>query len=294
VRVAIAQVDGKWPNLALAKIAAYHRARGDSVEWFSPLAHLDRRGCESVYASKVFKDTVDDPYLPLDTVCGGSGYSLDGRLLPEIERMKPDWSLWPTWPHDMGFSTRGCVRKCPFCIVPEKEGPIRVVAEFGDLTTYRKTMKLLDGNVTAAPIEHFRHFCDAATASRVEIEFNQGLDARLLTDEHAAIIARSKFARYIHLAFDHVGDEAAVRHAIATMQSAGVPASRLMFFVLVGFDTTKEEDMYRIELLRSLGCYPFVMPFDRHDRYQRDLTRWCNKYQHRNVTWAEYRKVIAA
>ena len=137
MKIGICQVDGKWPNLALAKIAAWHRSRGDEVEWFSALDSYD-----GVYASKVFTDTPDDHYLPPDAVRGGSGYSMTDSLMDFVEAVTPDWSLWPTWPHDMGYSTRGCIRKCPFCIVPAKEGNLRVVAEFGDLTTGRETMIL--------------------------------------------------------------------------------------------------------------------------------------------------------
>ena len=100
-----------------------------------------------------------------------------------------------------------------------------------------------DNNVTAAPIEHFRKFCADATAGGVRLDFHQGLDTRLLTDEHAAIIARSKFARRIHLAFDQTRDEEAVREAVATMVRAGIATSSLTFLVLVGFDSTPEDDI---------------------------------------------------
>ena len=287
MRVAIAQVDGKWPNLALAKIAAWALRRGDTVEWFNPLF-----GADFVYASKVFTDTPDSLYLPQEASTGGSGYDLHRKLIPEVEGMKPDWSLWPTWPHDMGFTTRGCVRKCPFCIVPEKEGSLRVVAEFGDLTTGRPTMILHDNNVTAAPIEHFRQFCADATAAGVRLDFHQGLDARLLTDEHAAIIKRSRFLGRLHMAFDNMADETAVVRSAAIMSGAGIPMHRLTYLILVGFETDESQDLHRIEVVRGLGADPFVMPFDRHDRYQRDLARWCNGHAIRNVAWKDYSRHI--
>lgn len=220
---------------------------------------------------------------------GGSGYDITSELTDDIEETLPDWSLWPTWPHDMGYSTRGCVRKCQFCIVPKKEGAFRIVADFGDLTTGRPTMILHDNNVTAAPIEHFRQFCTDATAAGVTIDFNQGLDARLLTDEHAAIIARSKFARRIHLAFDHVRDESAVRGAIETLTAAGISRSRLTFFVLIGFDSTPDDDMYRVQTLRELGVDPFVMKFKLYEPYQRRFARWVNnKVAFKAMTWPEF------
>jgi hypothetical protein len=287
MRVAIAQVDGKWPNLALAKIAAAARAGGHTVERFNPLLGADR-----VYASKVFTDTADDPYLPPDAIRGGSGYSLSVKLMPWIERLRPDWSLWPQWRHDMGYSTRGCPRRCPFCVVPKKDGKLRVVAEFGDLWSGRKRLILLDGNVTAAPMDHFRRLCDEATTRGVELDFSQGLDARLLTDEHAAIIARSKVKRSLHLAFDHPRHEKAVRRSVRLLREAGVNVRHdVFYFVLVGYDTTPEEDLYRCELLRDLGTNPFVMPYDRSDRYQRDLARWANSVAaFRSCSFADYRR----
>ena len=284
MNVAICQVDGKWPNLALAKLVTLQRQQGNQVEWFNPLG-----GAEVVYAGKVFTDTADNAYLPPDAIRGGSGYDVGVTLPSETERLRPDWSLWPWWPHDMGYSTRGCTRKCPFCVVPEKEGKLRVVAEFGDLTTGRPMMILLDNNVTAAPIEHFRKFCADATAAGVTIDFRQGLDARLLTDEHAAIIARSKFARRIHLAWDLPVDEYYVEGAIRRLLAAGISPSRLTFYVLVGFNTTPEQDRHRVYLLREWGCDPFVMPFDRTDRYQRRFARWVNnKVAFKSMTWPEF------
>lgn len=290
MRAAVAQVDGKWPNLALAKIVADHRAAGDAVTRYSPL-----EGADVVYASKVFTDTPDDPYLPEDAIRGGSGYDLETRLPEEVERRRPDWSLWPWWKRDMGFTTRGCVRLCPFCIVPAKEGRLRVVADFGEVWTGRRDLVLLDANITAAPIEHLRRLCADATRAGVRLDYSQGLDARLLTDEQAATIVAAPHARRIHIAFDSLRDEAAVRRAIALWSDAGLNVRHdLMVYVLVGFDTTEAEDLYRVELVRDLGANPFVMPFNRRDRYQRRLARWVNRPTiFRSCSWAEYGKVRA-
>jgi hypothetical protein len=284
VKVAIAQVDGKWPNLALAKIAGWHSVQGHAVAWFNAMMSYD-----VVYASKVFSDSPDNDYLPADVICGGSGYSLASSLQEDIERCKPYWPMWPLWHDDLGYSTRGCPNRCPFCIVPDKEGDLRVVAEFGDLTTGRRRLILHDNNATAAPLEHFRKLCDDATAAGVELDFRQGLDARLLSDEHAAILARSKLARRIHFAFDSVADEEHVRQAIALCDGAGIIRSRLTFYVLVGYDSSPEDDLERIEILRSLRVDPFVMPYDRNDHRQRRLARWVNnKVAFHAMTWPEF------
>lgn len=289
MRIAIAQIDGKWPNLALAKLVAHHRARGSHVEWFDPL-HSD---VQLVYASKVFLDTPDNPYLPAwKTQHGGAGYLDHPKLLPdEVEKTKPDWSLWPTWGRDMGFTTRGCIRRCSFCSVHGREGDLRVVADLEEISTGRREMVLLDANITAAPIEHLRRVTADATRLRVKLDYSQGLDARLLTDEQASLIVKAPHKRELHIAFDHVRDEDAVRRATGLFQAAGLDTRHdLMVFILVGFDTTEEEDLYRIELVRDLGAVPFVMRYDRADRYQQKLARWCNRASvFRSCSWDEYR-----
>jgi hypothetical protein len=291
-RIAICQVDGKWPNLALAKLTAWHRARGDTVEWFNALDTYDR-----VYASKVFRDTPNNPYLPMTALVGGTGYAISADLPPEIESTRPDFSLWPHWHKSMGFTTRGCIRHCPFCVVPEKEGKLRIVAEFGDVWDGKSAEVIfLDNNAVAAPFEHFAKVCGDAARAGVTFSFNGGLDARLLTAEHVAAVAHSPYTHTIHMAFDSLADEAAVRSSIALWKAGGVNTrSRLVVYVLVGFNTTEEEDLYRIELLASLGANPFVMPFDRHDAYQRNLARWVNSVRaFRSCSWQKYRKTAVA
>uniref|UniRef100_A0A6M3KSL6 Radical SAM superfamily protein n=1 Tax=viral metagenome TaxID=1070528 RepID=A0A6M3KSL6_9ZZZZ len=289
MRIGIDQVDGKWPNLALAKLAAWHRAQGDTVEWFNALESVSY---DRVFASKVFIDTPDDPYLPDNAQRGGIGYSTTAELPPEVESTKPDWSLWPKWEHDVGFSTRGCVRKCPFCVVPRKEGGFRVVAEFGDLWTGCRKLILHDNNLTAAPLDHFRNLVSDAKRNRTILDLHQGFDARIFTEDHADIIAKGPFDTQIHMAFDHVRDEPFVRQAVELCKSAGINTrSRLMFFVLIGFDSTPEEDLYRVELLRSLDANPFVMKYRRNDPYQKDFARWANRPQlFRSCSFGEYRK----
>jgi len=290
MRIAIAQVDGKWPNLALAKLIAFHRSRGTHIEWFDPLFS----DVQLVLASKVFTDTPENLYLPTwKTQRGGSGYELNVVLPEVIEKTKPDWSMWPAWKKDMGYSTRGCIRSCPFCNVRQKDGPLHVTAEFGELWTGRRELVLLDANIVAGPIDHLRRLCCDATKARVKLDYSQGLDARLLTDEHVAIILAAPRVRRIHIAFDNMEDEQAVRSAIALFKSAGMTTrSDLTVLILIGYNTTEEEDLYRVELVRALDANPFVMPFNRSDRYQSRLARWVNrKALFHATTWREFQGV---
>lgn len=106
----------KFPNYALMKISAYHKAKGDTVEWFQPLFQYDK-----VYSSKVFEWTPENPYLPEDTIKGGTGYGLYNELPEEIDRMFPDYSIYPECDYAIGFITRGCIRNCRWCVVPKKK-----------------------------------------------------------------------------------------------------------------------------------------------------------------------------
>jgi hypothetical protein len=288
MRVAICQVDGKWPNLALAKLAAWHRQRGDYVERFMPL-----RTYNQVYASKTFGDTPDDPYVPAFAEFGGTGYSdyLTQVLPDEVEATRPDFSLWPDWHKSMGFTTRGCVRHCPFCVVPQKEGAFRVVAEFGDVWDGKsREVVFLDNTVTAAPFEHLESIVFDASRSGVKIDFCQGFDARLWTADHTALVADYRvFPRRLHFAFDSLAMEPHVHALLQRWHARNLHPDRLTFYVLVGFDTTPAEDMYRVELIRSLGCNPFVMPFNRRDPYQRRLARWVNnKVAFKAMSWEQW------
>lgn len=104
-----------FPNLALMKLSAWHKQKGDTVEWFIPLMQYD-----VVYSSKVFTFTPVDPYLPDNTIKGGTGYGIYKDLPEEIDRMKPDYSIYPSIDYAIGYLTRGCIRKCPWCVVPKK------------------------------------------------------------------------------------------------------------------------------------------------------------------------------
>ena len=155
MRVAIHSVDWhNYPNLALMRISAWHKAQGDSVEWFSPLMPYDR-----VYASKVFTFTPDDPYLPADAIRGGTGYDATTKLPPEIDAMRPDYTIYPQFTEAYGFLTRGCVNKCPWCVVPKKEGAIKIVGDIEEIcntnTGFRRKAILMDNNFLAAPLLPF-------------------------------------------------------------------------------------------------------------------------------------------
>lgn len=285
MNVSLIDVDSKISNLALMKISAYHKARGDIVKFYEPL--FDKP--DLIYASKIFDFTPDYNYFPndIEIIKGGTSYSLDIVLPAEIEFQFPDYSLY-SCDYAIGFTTRGCIRNCPFCLVPKKEGKIRAVGDIYDFWNGQEYLMLLDNNLTALP-EQFERICKQLIKEKIKVDFSQGLDIRLITSEMAQLLAKVKLWKQIHFAFDNVAYESAVRRGIETLAKNGVSKHKLMFYVLIGYDSTPEEDLYRVEVLRGLGVDPFVMPYRKNDPYQRRFARWVNhKAIFKSVSWEEY------
>lgn len=279
MRIAIRQVDGKLPNLALMRLAAYHKARGDEVEWFAPLARYDR-----VYASKVFTFTPDDPYLPPDSIRGGTGYDIRSRLPEEVEACDPDYSIYPDFNEAIGFLTRGCVNRCPWCVVPEKEGGIHVVGDIERVAQGRRRVLLFDNNFLAAPIEFVREQVEKMRRLKIRVDFNQATDARLYTEDTAPIMARVPWIRHPRLSCDTDGMVSHVLRAVRLLRENGWTYE--VFVYILAKNDGINSALDRINRLTSADRYiiPFVMPYrDLHSnenppsRRLRDLARWCNR-----------------
>lgn len=269
-----------FPNLALMKLSAWHKARGDVVEWWWGLGEYDL-----VYMSKVF-DTTYSPNLPeplnaREIVKGGTGYGLDNHLLDDVEHIYPDYSLYPAFTKDTayGFLTRGCPRGCSFCIVAGKEGRAsRKVAGLSEWWRGHKNIKLLDPNLLACR-EHMDLLGQLAD-SGAWVDFTQGLDARLLTAENIAAINAVKL-KEIHFAWDYMEESGAVIRglkeyaAYATRKPHGLYAT---VYVLTNYNTTMKENLFRIYALRDMGFDPYVMIYDKPNAPHeiRLLQRWCN------------------
>ena len=284
--VCLLDVDSKIPNLALMRASTYHKQRGDNVKLgYEPL--LDHP--ELCYASKIFDFTPEPLYMPdCETLKGGSGYSLTARMpFEDYDRIMPDYSLYGS-DYAIGRFTRGCPNKCPWCVVPKMDGStVRHVADLTDFWCGQKVVRLLDDNIMADADEFCRD-CEQLHDADVHVIW-EALDIRLVTDQTAAALATVKQSKSIHFAWDGHGQDNAIVTGIETLKRNGIKPWRLMFYVLVGFNTSPEYDMHRIMTLRKLGANPFVMPFDKSQPYQKHLARWCNnKAVFKTVSFDEY------
>jgi len=282
--IGLVDVDSKIPNLALMKLSAYFKNLKYKVKLVGPV-FADQ--CDEVFASKVF-DYTELPALPENTVVGGPGYSLDTRLDDSIEMMYPDYFLYGC-NYAIGYTSRGCNRNCPFCVVPRKEGKFHPVCDIYQFWNGQDRIRLLDNSLNTDE-EHFERILNQLIEHRIRVDFTQGLDVRYLTDKQAFLLSRVKLWKRIHFAWDLMPTEKAVRKGVEILGKYHLK-SKSTFYVLVGFNTTQEEDLYRVETLKNLGVDPFVMPYNKFDQYQKDFARWCNrKNLLYSVKWEEYTK----
>lgn len=301
MRIGIIYVDGhNFPNLPLMKISAWHKAKGDSVEWYEPLLHgFPNEPMDVVYMSKVFSFSPDYTYHinAKSIVKGGSGYciSLVGgkevfdkskheELPEEIERIYPDYSIYYEQIPEVkdtayGFLTRGCPRGCNFCHVADKEGKCSAkVAELADFWRGQKNIVLLDPNITASP--QCKPLFQQLIDSKAWIDFSQGLDIRLLDEEKADMLLKMKI-KQVHFAWDNYRDKDIVVPKFKWFkEKTGWSYQKMTVYMLCNFDTTFEQDLDRVYTLRDLGYNPFVMLYDKENIPKADklrhLQRWVN------------------
>jgi len=286
VRIGLIDVDAegkkrhKYPNLALMKLSAWHKAQGDEVEWWWGFGEYDR-----VYMSRVFDDTytkdMEEPWNTKEVIKGGTGYGLDNKLPEEIEHMYPDYSLYPRLTRNTayGFLTRGCPRGCHFCIVAEKEGRRSVkVADLDEWWSGQKNIVLMDPNLLA--YKGHMDLLEQLIESRAWVDVNQGFDCRLLNEANIELINQLKL-KEIHFAWDYMKETERVLKGLLLYKKLATHKPHGMYgtvYVLVNYDTTMEENLFRIYTLRDMGYDPYVMVYDKPHASKeiKRLQRWCN------------------
>ena len=289
MKIGLFDIDSKYHNLALMKISAWHKSFGDQTEIYNPIM---KETYERVYVSKIFsKHNKEEGYIPEDSIIGGSGYNLKTVLPYDMEHFMPDYSLY-NLDYSLGFTTRGCIGNCQFCIVREKEGSIKEHAEVEEfLNPKSNVVVLLDNNFLALPshIKKLQKYIDKGW----KMDFNQGLDIRLINKENAELLGKVKHYKQIHFAWDSMKDEKQMKEGLNILFKAGVKPYRIMVYILCNYNTSFEEDLYRYKELNILGVDPFVMIYEKGNKMIRDFARWGNRrWISKKCEWKDYKKII--
>lgn len=301
--ILLVQIDGSLPNLALMRIAAHHRAIGDSVQLrrsIHGLSLFDRPDC--VYVSVLFERSrpLVEALIRVypHAIIGGTGYA-PMLTLADVgigEDRPPDYSIYPEYTPSIGYTQRGCRFHCPFCIVPTKEGAVSEAASISDIwrgPDHARKVVLLDNDFFgqhcwADRIEELR-------AGRFRVCFTQGVNARTLTDETAAALASVHYSdaqfqtRRLYTAWDNRRDEARLFSGLEALVRHGVKPDHIMVYMLVGYwpGETHDDREHRRRALRAFGCRPYPMPYVRTPEliaYQ----RWVIRRADLTCTWADF------
>ena len=296
-----------FPSLPLMKLSSYHKSLGDTVELICDGGgHYDK-----VYISKVFnlpriKKIPQSPpnFYADEVVMGGTGLAIEivngkeifhkerhSNLPTDIEHLYPDYSLYPEY-NDMacGFLTRGCCNACGFCIVCEKEGHCSYkVADLEEFWRGQKVIKLLDPNILACKDRD--NLLKQLIDSKARVDFTQGLDARFINKDITDALNQMK-VQNIHFAFDFMKNENAILKGLSCFNQYYQKSRwNLNCYILTNYDTTLEEDWYRVKKVKELGFHPYVMIYQKgtHPQFLTDLARWSNsRFISKSVPFEDY------
>lgn len=296
MKILLVQVDGKMPNPALMKVSAFYKEQGHETGF----AFSDP---DKVYVSCVFSKNLPhakgiQTYYPnAEFHIGGPGLGIPNSLPRKMDNIMPDYDLYPDMDYSIGFTTRGCIRKkeCLFCIVGDLE-PDYIEYKHPSVFHHpdHKKIVFLDNNFTAS--KRFNETLDYIEEKGVKASFCQGLDFRLITKSKAKKLAKARLynlhftQRTIYGAWDLIENEEIVLRGIHNLIEAGVKPKYLRTYVLMGFNTTHEQDYYRVKKLIDLGTEPFAMKYNgkKDDKYLNKLARWTNKMLYRTFPFEEY------
>ena len=314
MKILLIQMDGKMPNLALLKLSRFHKDRNNEVrlEIYDPKIKLNyiknrMRFPDEVYISCIFKNNLRKAQeikklysvVGIDTQIGGPALWEPNHLPIEAEHLMPDYSLYPDMDYSLGYTQRGCPNNCPFCVVPKMEGGFKEYAPISEFQNddFNKLV-LYDNNFLASKI--WREKLNYIETQGLKVSFNQGLDARLVDEEKAQWLADTSSYnisfknRTFYFAWDLMENSDAILRGLQRMIDAGIKPWSLMCYLLVGFNTTHQQDLFRFNKLREMGIDPFVMIYNnrRDDQWLRDFSRWVNKRIYKSCKLEDYKNGV--
>lgn len=278
-----------FPNYALMKISAWHKKQGDTVERWMPLKKYD-----IVYSSKIFDFTAVNSYLPDNAIKGGTGYDITSKLPAEIDKMFPDYSLYPDCDYAIGFLTRGCPNNCEWCYVPKKEGKIRPYRRWQELIRAdTNKLVLLDNNILSCQhgINQLKELCE----SDILIDLNQGMDIRLVTEDIVKLFGKLKWIKYIRFSCDTKGQLSYFKKVLEWFEKHGVARSKVFIYILVRKDI--EDAEYRVkELHKMFKSLSFYAQAERNEGKgitpNKEQLEFAQRYMYgrlyRKETWKQY------
>ena len=310
-KIRLIQLDGKIPNIALAKLAHWHRSQNHDV-------HLSRTVQQSLfepaeyditYASTIF--TTTQPQTDLlrqgnpDAIIAGTGKPDSQNLTVEqvigVDQYEHyDYSIYPEYSWSIGFTQRGCRLRCPFCVVPDKEGQPRPVNTIHDIWRrgQPKNIVLLDNDFFGQPRQQWQDRIQEIRHGGFKISFNQGINIRIITDEAASALASIEYRddqfkrRRLYTAWDNIGHERVFFRGLEKLNAAGIPPRHLMVYMLIGYaaDETMETIFHRYNRLIEAGCLPYPMVYDPSNRLLKTFQRWVIRRYHEFVPWEQFQK----
>jgi len=282
MRVGLLATDSKYPNIPLMKISTYYKSKNNSVNWYNPFFSYD-----ILYESKIYTYTPNYLYYPkCKIIRGGTGIDLSTILPDNIESIiNVDYTLYPEYKYSLQLFSRGCPNKCPFCVVPKKEGNIYPVNPL-ILNPKGEYIIVLDNNFFANP--EWKSSILNLINCKQPVKFD-GIDVRLLTEEHLYYLNKLKLKTQLHIAWDNP-KEKINQHIQRVLNYNILKPYKFMCYVLIGYNSTPEEDMYRVNTLSTLKIDPFIMPYNKKNKYQKRFARYVNhKAIFKSTTWEKYK-----
>jgi hypothetical protein len=304
--VRLTQIDGALPNLALMKLASFHKAKGDVVHFTRQIEpDLFEPAYDVVYGSAIFDFSADRVeqfrHCFPRAIIGGTG-SGNWTTVEEVIGQQwdgLDYDSYPEFTESFGFTQRGCRLRCSFCVVPTKEGKPRSVSSIHDIwrgDRHPRKIHLLDNDFFGQPEADWKARVAELRDGNFRVCFGQGINLRILNEEQAAALASVEYRdtkfqrRRLYTAWDNLKDERIFFRGVDLLEKAGVPPSHLRTYMLVGFDPLETWDrlMHRFNRMVERGIEPYPMVYNAKRKDLKAFQRWVVTGLYRAVPWESY------